>query len=63
MPAHTELAFCFVREARDAVTLALEIGARAGEIQSLKWSDIDFDTRMVNIFMQGIMAKKQSEAN
>lgn len=43
--------------------MALEIGARAGEIQSLKWSDIDFDTRMVNIFMQGIMAKKQSEAN
>ncbi len=29
--------------------MALEIGARAGEIQALKWSDIDSDTWMVNI--------------
>jgi integrase len=31
------------------VSIALEIGARAGEIQALKWADINFDTRMVSI--------------
>jgi len=31
------------------VTMALEIGARAGELMALKWSDIDFEARMVNI--------------
>jgi len=31
------------------VTMALEIGPRAGELQALKWSDINFDTRVVDI--------------
>ena len=31
------------------VFIALEIGARVGEIQALKWTDIDFDSRMVGI--------------
>ncbi|MGE4272105.1 MAG: tyrosine-type recombinase/integrase [Desulfitobacterium sp.] len=31
------------------VTIALEIGPRAGELMALKWSDIDFETRMVTI--------------
>ncbi len=31
------------------VSIALEIGARAGEIQALKWNDINLDTRMVSI--------------
>lgn len=31
------------------VTLALETGARVAEILGLKWSDISFDTRLINI--------------
>ncbi|HAG10120.1 MAG TPA: hypothetical protein DCK76_01725 [Desulfotomaculum sp.] len=31
------------------VNIALEIGAREGEILALKWDDINFDTRMVSI--------------
>lgn len=34
---------------RVLVSIALEIGARAGEIQALKWDDINFETRIVSI--------------
>lgn len=31
------------------VTMALEIGARVGELQALKWTDIDFESKLVDI--------------